>query len=374
MSDTITAAVLTGPQRIEVDRFAIPETGDDDAMLRIEACGGCGSDIGPYLKGGGGEGSLTMKTPLILGHEIVGRVENLGSRAAERWGVEEGDRVIIERWIPCGHCEMCYAGNYRKCVREVNGYGLFYGGTSTNVTPSLWGGFADYLYLHPDSVVYKVSDSVPAELYPLFTPLSNGISWLQTSGGAGVGSTVLIQGPGPAGLGAVIAARAAGARQVIVTGLERDSERLSMATEMGATHTIAADQENVAERVADITGGRMADVVLEATSGPSTEPVGQALELAAEGGTVVLAGMHGDNPASNLVTDKIVSRTLTVKGVWGRHREAVFAAIALIESGEYPLEKLCTHTFSLEAAGEAMETVAGNINKSALHVSVVPEG
>lgn len=373
MPSTAAAAVLTAPRNIEVERFPIPKTGDADALMRIEACGGCGSDISPYLNGGGGEASLLMKTPLILGHEIVGRIENLGSKAAERWRVEEGDRVIIERWIPCGHCEMCYSGNYRLCVREIDGYGLFYGGTSTKLAPSLWGGFADYLYLHPDSVVYKVSDSVPAELYPLFTPLSNGIAWVQMSGGARIGSTVLIQGPGPVGLGAVIAARAAGARRIIVTGLERDAGRLRMAEELGATHTVVADREDVHERVDSITDGKMSDVVVEATSGPNASPVGQAMELAAEGGTVVLAGVHGGNAAPNLIPDTIVARTLTIKGVWGRPREAVFAALELIESGEYPLEKLCTHTFPLEAANEAMETVAGRANPSALHVSVVPE-
>ena len=372
MTEKAAAAVLIGPKQTELQSFPLPETSEDDALLRVEACGGCGSDIGPYVKGGSDKGALPMKTPLILGHEVVGRVENLGEKAAEKWGVEEGDRIIIERWIPCGHCEMCFAGNYRLCVREIDGYGLFYGGTSTAVTPSLWGGFAEYLYLHPDSVVYKVSKTPPAELFPLFTPLGNGISWVQITGGTRIGSTVLIQGPGPAGIGSVLAARAAGAHQIIVTGLERDAERLSMASEMGATHTVVIDQENARDKVGDITAGRMADVVIDATSGPNTEPVSLAMDLACQGGTVVLAGMHGGEPVSNLVTDKIVSRTLNVHGVWGRHREAVFSALRLIESGQYPLEKLCTHEFPLDAVDEAMETVAGNVNQSAMHVSVMP--
>lgn len=372
MPATARAAVLTGPQQIEVEEFPIPETSEDSALLRIEACGGCGSDVSPYLKGGVDEGVLSIKTPTILGHEIVGRVERLGDKAAQRWGVEEGDRVIIERWIPCGHCDMCYSGNYRMCVRQVDGYGLFYGGTSTRVSPSLWGGYAEYLYLHPDSVVYKVSDDVPAELFPLFTPIANGISWVQMTGGARIGSSILIQGPGPAGLGAIIAGQAAGAQQIVVVGLERDSSRLDMALELGATHTIVAGQEDVVERVGDITGGRMVDLVVDATSGSSTEPVELSIEAAAEGGTIILAGTHAGNKAANLVPDKILFKALTVKGVWGRHREAVHAALKLIESGKFPLEKLCTHKFSLESADEALETVAGNINKDALHVSIVP--
>lgn len=277
MTDKARAAVLTGPRRIEIEEFPIPETSEDSALMKIEACGGCGSDVSPYMNGGAEEGAMCIKAPVILGHEIVGRLERLGEKAAERWGVVEGDRVIIERWIPCGHRETCYSGNYRMCVRQVDGYALFYGGTSTKVAPSLWGGYADYLYLHPDSVVYKVSDAVDPELFPLFTPIANGISWVRMTGDARIGATVLIEGPGPAGLGAVIAARAAGAERIIVTGLERDHSRLEMALELGATHAIVADQESVVGRVDDITGGEMVELIIEATSGASTEPVELAL-------------------------------------------------------------------------------------------------
>lgn len=372
MTDKARAAVLTGPRRIEVEEFPIPETSEDTALMKIEACGGCGSDVSPYMNGGAEEGAMSIKAPVILGHEIVGRLERLGDKAAERWGVEEGDRVIIERWIPCGHCETCYSGNYRMCVRQVDGYALFYGGTSTRVAPSLWGGYADYLHMHPDSVVYKVSGEVPAELFPLFTPIANGISWVRMTGDAQIGGTVLIEGPGPAGLGAVIAARAAGAEQIIVTGLERDHSRLEMALELGATQTIVADQEDVVEKVDDITGGGMVELVIEATSGASTSPVELALEVASEGATIVLAGMHSGSVAASFVPDKVLLKALTIKGVWGREREAVHASIKLIESGKYPLEKLCTHSFPLEAAAEALETVAGNINEDAMHVSVMP--
>jgi threonine dehydrogenase-like Zn-dependent dehydrogenase len=372
MPETAAAAVLTGPRSIELTEFPLPSTGPDDALLRIEACGGCGSDVGPYLNGGSSGGMLRMRTPLILGHEIVGRVERLGERAAARWGVVEGDRIIIERWIPCGHCDACYGGDYRLCVTQVDGFGLFYGGASTEVAPSLWGGFAEYLYLHPNSVVYKVGTETPAELYPLFTPIGNGISWLQMAADVGVGDTVVIEGPGPSGLGAVVAARAAGAHEIIVTGLERDADRLAVARRLGATHTIAVDQEDAAARVGDITAGRMADVVLEVTSGANTSAIATAVDLVRQGGTVILAGGHAGKPAENLVTDKIVARTLTVKGVWGRHRNAVRAAVRLIESGDHPLDTLITHEFPLSEVAEAMETVAGRANPSAVHVSVTP--
>lgn len=366
------AAVLVGPRRVEIEEFPLPETGEEDALLRIEACGVCGADVPPYLGEGLSEGPLRLLPPLILGHEIAGRVERLGRRAAERWGVKEGDRVIIERWIPCGHCDRCYAGDYRLCIRQVDGYPLFYGGTSTRLRPSLWGGYADYLYLHPDSVVYKVAEDAPAELLPLFTPLSNGISWVQRTGGAGIGSRVMIQGPGQEGMGAVIAAKEAGAHQIIVSGLSQDVRRLEIARELGATHTILADREDVVARVREITDGHMADVVLDLTSGPSTTPVELALELASEGGTIVLAATHEGQPAAGFVPGKVLAKTLTVKGVRGRHREAVKAALRLIEARKYPLEKLHTHTFGVEETGKALQLAAREGGEEALHICIMP--
>ena len=372
MASKVKAAVLVAPRQIEIEEFPLPETDDEDSLLRVEACGVCASDVPLYTGKVKSEGQLQMLLPVVLGHEIVGRVERLGKKAAERWGVKEGDRIIIERWIPCGHCDRCYAGDYRLCVRKIDGYPLYYGGSSTKLPPSLWGGFAEYMYLHPDTVVYKVSDRVSAELLPQFTPIANGISWVTVNGGAGVDSTVVIQGPGQEGLAAVIAAKEAGARLIIVTGLAQDAHRLQMAQELGATHTIVAEQEDVVERVKEITEERMADVVLDVTSGSSTKPIELAVDLAGQDGIIVLAGFHDNQPIANLVAEKMMSKTLTIKGVWGRHRRSVKAAIRLIESGRYPLHKLCTHAFPLEETGQAFRVVAREVDRDALHVSVIP--
>jgi threonine dehydrogenase-like Zn-dependent dehydrogenase len=373
MATRAKAAVLVGPRKIEIEEFPLPETGDDDALLRVEACGVCGADVPPFLGEGLGEGGvLSINPPVILGHEITGRVERLGRRAAEKWGVSEGDRVIIERWIPCGHCDKCYAGDYRLCIRKVDGFPLFYGGSSAKLTPALWGGYADYVYLHPDSVVYKVSPDVAPEILPLFTPISNGISWTQISGGAGVGSRVIIQGPGQEGFGAVIGAKEAGASQIIVTGLARDERRLEIARQLGATHTLIADKDDVVTRVREITDGQMGDVVLDLTSGPSTKPVELAIEMAGDGGTVVLAATHEGHPIPNFVSDKIMQKTLTVRGVRGRYRKAVKAALKIIEAGKYPLEILCTHHFGVEDTELALKTAAREGDAHALHVCVMP--
>ncbi|MGH3746972.1 MAG: zinc-dependent alcohol dehydrogenase, partial [Micromonosporaceae bacterium] len=221
------AAVLVGPRAIEVQEFPRPPAGDMDGWLKVDACGVCASDL-PLWRG-----EVRGELPVVLGHEIAGTVDDLGDGARARWGVSEGDRVILERWIPCGHCELCYTGRYRMCKPLVDGHRRFYGGAPTALAPALWGGFAEHVYLSEDTVLYPVSPDVPAHYLPLFTPLANSISWLQQAG-VRPGSTVLIQGPGQEGLCAVIAAAQLGADHITVIGLPRDRIRLDIAKRLGA--------------------------------------------------------------------------------------------------------------------------------------------
>src|SRR6266851_9316665 len=115
------AAVLVGPRQVEIQEFELPEIGDDDGLLRVEACGVCESDV-PIFTGEAIQRWGMYRFPVILGHEIAGRIAAVGRNAAQRWGVGEGDRVVIERWIPCGHCDRCFSGDYRMCVQVVDGH------------------------------------------------------------------------------------------------------------------------------------------------------------------------------------------------------------------------------------------------------------
>ena len=360
MGARVLSAVLVAPRKIELQELPIPETGPDDGLLRVEATGVCGSDIPIYT------GQMQFgRLPLVLGHEIVGRVERLGARARERWGIAPGDRIVVEEHIPCGHCELCYTGRNKFCIRRR------YGALSVGEPPGLWGGYAGMLYLHPDAIVYRVSPDVPAEQVPLFIPISNGIYWVQKAGGAGIGSTVVIQGPGQHGLGCVIAARECGARHIIVVGRSIDRTRLALARELGATHTLEADSEDVVARVREISGGEMADCVVDVTPGAS-EPVALALDLARNGATIVVAGVKHMKPIEGFVVDKMFLKELTLKGVWGRDSRSVPAALRLIESGRYPLEKLCTHRFAVEDTARALQTAARETGDDAVHVSIIP--
>ncbi|WES64521.1 zinc-binding dehydrogenase [Microbacter sp. GSS18] len=365
MAEMVRAAVQTGPRRIEMREFPRPQIGPDDGLLRVEANGICGSDVEIY------RGHMGMNpNPFIPGHEPMGIIEELGERAAERWGVEVGDRVALEVIVPCRACEDCLTGNYQACRFRKYGHGV----TGIEVSPSLWGGFAEYLYISPNSVVHKIDKSLPAEIAAMYNPLGAGVRWAVDLGEVGLGATMLVLGSGQRGLAAVIAAKAAGAGQVIVTGLESDAHKLAIARELGADHTLIVDGEDApdtADAVMELTGGRGVDVALDLTP-MAAGPITDALKSVRHGGRVVLAGLKGQREIP-LVTDLIINRAVTVKGAFGVDATANKKAIALLESGRFPLEKLHTHTFGLDDVGLAIETLAGETDdKSAIHVSVHP--
>jgi threonine dehydrogenase-like Zn-dependent dehydrogenase len=309
---------------------------------------------------------------MILGHETVGHVTALGAVAAARWGVKEGDRVALEEYLPCGHCSYCRTGDFRLCdaTDTVIGSGIRYGSTPTSVAPSLWGGYSQYQYLHPNAVFHHVPESVTAQHATLALPLGNGFEWALLQGRATVGEAVLIQGPGQQGLACVIAAKEAGASCIMVTGLTRDAHRLALAREMGAHHTIDVEQSDLLESVADLTGGHMADLVIDcASGGPST--IMSAIHAARKGGRVLLCGRKG-KPVPEFESDLLFRKHLTVRGMRGHSYQAVELAIQVIASGRYPIEKMCTHTFTLDQLETALRTVGGEGEPNAIHCCVDP--
>lgn len=365
MTEMVRAAVQTGPRKIEMREFPRPAVGPDDGLLRVEANGICGSDVEIY------RGHMGMNPdPFIPGHEPMGIIEELGDRAAERWGVQVGDRVALEVIVPCRSCEDCLMGRYQACRFRKYGHGV----TGIDVDPSLWGGFAEYLYLSPNTVMHRISRELPVEVAAMYNPLGAGVRWAVDLGQAGLGDTVVVLGAGQRGIAAVIAAKAVGASTVIITGLEKDGHKLALAREFGADHTVVVDGEDgtdIVDAVAEITDGRMADLALDLTP-MAAGPVTDALRSVRHGGRVVLAGLKGGReiPVS---TDLIVNRALTVKGAFGVDAAANKKAIELLESGRFPFEKLHTHTFGLDEVGRAIETLAGETeDQSALHVSVHP--
>lgn len=360
------AAVLVEPRRIDVQEFPMPRIGADDALVRVLATGICGSDWAPYI------GSwMTELPPLILGHEVVGEIVEIGAEARRRWSVDVGARVVVEESIPCGHCRLCRTGRARMCDPLHTAEGMRYGLTPVDTAPHLWGGFGEYLYLHPRSVVHRIAPQVPIEVAPLFIPLSNGIRWVERDGGCRIGDTVVIFGPGQHGLGCVVGARLAGAGTVIVVGTAADDHRLRVATALGADHVVKVEGGPVGEQVRALTNGEGADVVIEVTSG-APGVLADAVDTAGVGATVVVAGSREMRPATDFRPDKLFLDEITLRGVYGHDWLSVRRAIELIESDRFPLAQLCTHTYQLSEVERALCTLGGEGDPNAIHITVVP--
>ncbi len=363
MSAGSVAAVLTAVHRLELQELPLPAIGADDGLLQVEAVGICGSDWAQFEGKLGAAGAIF---PTIPGHEIVGRVTRAGAEACRHWGVREGDRVAVEEVLRCGRCHDCASGSGRCTSIRIYGMTI-----PTTTPPGLWGGYAEHMYLHPNTDMHRVPAGVPAALAMLFVPLANGIRWAQHVARPRLGDTVVVQGPGQQGLGCVVALREAGVGQIIVTGTAADAPRLEIARTLGADATIDVDQENPLERVRALTGGRLADLVIDASAG-ATAPVSLAIDMVRPKGTVILAGLK-DGRDVTLASDRIVLKQLVLQGVGGHDSASVAAALRVIAARRYPLEQLCTHSLPLADAERAVRLVGRQIaGEAPIHVTLIP--
>jgi threonine dehydrogenase-like Zn-dependent dehydrogenase len=360
MTGPITAATTVGLRKTELRQYPWPDIPADAGLLKIEAAGVCGSDWHAWN---------ADRPPRIMGHENVGRIYQIGAIAARRWGLKEGDRVALEEYLPCGHCELCRSGEFRLCEEtEARRPGaLRYGTTPISRAPGLWGGYSQFQYLHPNSVFHRLPEHVPAELAAMCLPLGNGIQWACLDAGAGPGKTILIQGPGQQGLACVIAAKAAGADRIIVSGLSRDAHRLEVAATLGADLTVLADRESLHEKVMTATEGRGVDISLDAAGGPDT--LAQAIRAAKKSGAVFFAAAQGDVNAADLL-----ARRLTLRPCRGHSYHAVELALQYIAAARFPLHLMATHRFGLEETDLAIRTLGGEGAPEAIHVTVMPWG
>lgn len=367
-TSTVRAAVAVAPGRTEIQQLDLPPPDPTTGLLQVAVTGVCGSDWSYY------QNLPKSRGPLVLGHETVGHVVRIGTLAAQQWRVREGDLVALEEYLPCGHCDFCRSGEFRLCnATDWRLGGTRYGATPLSKAPGLWGGFAQFQHLNLNTVFHRVPDGVSPRHAALALPLSNGIEWTYLQGGAGPGQTVVIQGPGQQGLACVVAAREAGAERVIVTGLSNatDRQRLALARELGADATIDIEEDDLLETVADLTGGHMADLVIDCASGGTTS-VTSAMQLARKRGTVILAGQKRQ-VVPQFDSDRIIANFLTVKGMRGHSYASVELALQLIAGNRHRVTAMSTHAFSLEETDLALRSLAGLGVDGAIHMTIDPQ-
>ncbi len=360
---TARALVLEAPRTLVGRALALPDIGDDDALLRVEACGLCGTDHEQYT------GQLFPGYPFVPGHESVGIIERIGRVAAERWNLEAGARVAVEVFLSCGACAACRAGTYRRCERH--GMRDMYGFVPVDRAPGLWGGYAQYQYLAPDSLLLPIPDGIDPITATLFNPLGAGIRWAVTLPETQPGDVVVVLGPGVRGLSAAAAAREAGAGFVMVTGMgPRDAGRLALARDFGADLAVDVARDDPVAALKNAAGA-LADVVVDVTA-KAPAALGQAVALARAGGTIVLAGTRGSHDTPGFDPDLVVYKELRLLGALGVDAPAYRAALDLLATGRYPFAELPRRVTDLDGVDELVRTMAGELDVPPVHAVVAP--
>ncbi len=369
MAGQVKAAVMTGFNEMEVRSFPYPELADDGAIVRMKMCGICGTD--KHIFSGRPPAELIAVPPMILGHENLGIVEEIGDEARTRMAAQggeiaPGDRVTWYAGISCGECWNCRftpSNHAATLCLFAKGYGQ---NMSAAEPPHLFGGYAEYCYLVPGVWVYRIPDDMPDEVAVLTDIFAATIGvrkgmmpYPVLKEGFGPGDSVAIIGDGPIGMAAGITARLAGAYRLILVGATRG--RLDLAEDLGVfDHIIDANEmPDPFERslyVSGLTDGIGPDMVVECAGVPEAVPEG--LDMLRRGGTFVELGNFFDtgdtviNPWRHLCFKDVI-----LVGQWSCPPQSFDNALKLMEMAmrrDIPLEILVTHRYPIESAHEAL--------------------
>ncbi|MGW5877510.1 S-(hydroxymethyl)mycothiol dehydrogenase [Nocardiopsis terrae] len=289
---------------VELTTIVIPDPGPGEAVVRIQACGVCHTDL-HYREGG-----INDEYPFLLGHEAAGVVETVGAGVT---GVEPGDYVILNWRAVCGQCRACRRGRPQYCFDTHNAEQKMTLEDGTELSPALGiGAFAEKTLVAAGQCTKVDPAASPAAAGLLGCGIMAGIGAAVNTGGVGRGDSVAVIGCGGVGSAAVAGARLAGADRIIAVDLE--DRKLEWARGFGATHTVNAGQSDPVEAIRELTGGFGADVVIDAVGVPKTyEQAFYARDLA---GTVVLVGVPTPDMRLELPLLDVFGRGGALKSSW----------------------------------------------------------
>jgi len=374
---------MDAPGSMRVAEFSIPAVPDDAALLDVSLCGICGTDKHIYMDQLKSHPfGMPTRFPIIPGHEVVGTVEKIGSKAARRMSLtggtlSPGDRVVPVVDLRCDECVGCKMHpGWASCEKgETYGWGI-----SSKDPPHLFGGFAEKMYMLPQTKLARVPDSVPDEVAVFAEVLAVGYTSvarishsMQLAGdGSSFVGDVVVQGSGPLALAHVIAAKIAGAHRIIVVGMPE--YRVEFMRRFGVDVALDASKMNREERtakVADTIGGEGADVVFECTGDAGV--VEEGLSYLKPFGCYLVAGIYSDTgKTTTLNVQKFVSgRYATIVGNGGQTEQSYAQALRMMESfgGQMPFDTIVTHKFPLERHAEAMAVA---ISEQSMKVAFQP--
>ena len=330
------AIFMQGTNNMVIKDVPMPEVKDKEVLIKVDIVGICGSDVHYYQHGK--IGSFIVEGDFILGHECAGEVVEVGKNVKN---LVVGDRVALEPGKTCGVCEFCKSGKYNLCP-DVEFF----------ATPPYHGVFTNYV-AHPEDMCFKLPDNVSNVEGALVEPLAVGLH-ASDQGRVKLGDTVVIFGTGCIGLMTLLSCKAKGASKVIVVDILEN--RLKVAEKIGATHVINARNNDVIQKIDELTNGRGADVVIETAGAEIT--LKQTVEAVRRGGTIVLVGM---TPKDEVEFDfmKLMGKEAEIKTVF-RYRNLYPIAIKAIASGSINVKDIVSHEFEFDKTKEAFDFVVGN--------------
>lgn len=325
------AIKLAEPWNISCVEMEKPTPKAGEALIRVVAAGICGSDIGAYR----GSNNL-VSYPRIIGHELAGIVESIPEN--NRNGIRVGDRVVVDPYLYCGHCYPCSIGR-TNCCTDLKVLGV-----------QVDGGMAEY-YCHPADMLIKIPEGMTWEQAAMAEPLTISLHGIHR-GGLKAGEFCAIYGAGPIGLVAGMVAQAYGAHAIVIDLVQ---ERLDFARSVGIEYVINSGKEDPAAAVAKITGGVMAQQVMECTG--ANPCIRGCLDLVSNAGRVTLTGWP--RKETSLPTDVITKKEVDIRGARtsaGEFQEA----LELIASGRVDMNRILSKTVSLDEAPAVVADIEKN--------------
>ena len=329
------AVVIHAAKDLRVEAASVAELGPDDVEVRIEAGGICGSDLHYYQHGG--FGTIRVKEPMILGHEVAGIVAKAGTNVTH---LKPGQRVAVSPSRPCRQCRYCQQGQQQHCLDM-----RFYG--SAMRFPHVQGAFREILVTSAGQC-HPVADGLSAAEAAMAEPLAVCLHAARQAGPL-LGRRVLVTGSGPIGALCMMAARRAGAAEIVATDVA--DAALSIAKKIGADRTInvASSPDVLATYGAD--KGTF-DVLFEASG--NQQALVSALDVLRPGGIIVQVGLGG---SVTLPINTIVAKEIQLRGTFRFHEEFALA-VELMGKGLIDVKPLVTATLPFERAVEAFELAA----------------
>lgn len=354
LPSTMRALVWNGPnEEMTLEKLKMPQPKFGEVLIKVKACGVCHTDLHVM------KGDVPFPAPGVMGHEISGEVVKMGEGAV---GVSEGDKVVSAFIMPCGNCFFCNRGEDDTCENffAFNRLkGTLYDGETRlfrldgqPVSMYSMGGLAEYCVV-PQTDVFKLPSNVPfAESAILGCAVFTAYGAVKNAANLRGGESVCVIGCGGVGNSVLQVCKQFGATPII--GIDIDNDKLKKASELGATHTINAIEENVVEKIEEITGGRKVDVCIEALGHKPTFE--QAVMTVRDGGKAVMVGISPVGVNAEVPITHIVRRRIQIIGSYGgRTRQDMPEILKLASYGHLQTKELITRTFTLDEAAQAYD-------------------